>query len=141
MDRRLILAVAGSGKTTFLMDKLNSEKRFLIITYTENNLAHIRQSIISRFGYIPDNITTKSYYQFLLQDCYRPFLRYDYRDNGITWEMPDAYTMKLSRESRYFYLTQNGLLYHNRIAKMCQQNGCSAKIKGRIEMFYDTSVY
>ena len=37
MDRRIILAVAGSGKTTFLINSLNLDRRFLIVTYTENN--------------------------------------------------------------------------------------------------------
>lgn len=49
MDRRLILAVAGSGKTTYLINTLNMEQRFLIVTYTDNNLANIRQRIINTF--------------------------------------------------------------------------------------------
>lgn len=53
MDRRLMLAVAGSGKTTFLINKLNLGRRFLIVTYTDNNLANIRQRIINTFGYVP----------------------------------------------------------------------------------------
>lgn len=57
MDRRLMLAVAGSGKTTYLINKLNLERRFLIVTYTDNNLANIRQRIINTFGYVPQNIT------------------------------------------------------------------------------------
>ena len=75
MDRRIILAVAGSGKTTFLINKLNLDKRFLIITYTENNVAHIRSGIINRFGYMPTNINVLSFFQFLIHVCYRPFLK------------------------------------------------------------------
>ena len=61
MDRRLMLAVAGSGKTTYLINKLNLEQRFLIVTYTDNNLANIRQRIINTFGHVPQNITPVSY--------------------------------------------------------------------------------
>lgn len=57
MDRRLMLAVAGSGKTTYLINKLNLEQRFLIVTYTDNNLANIRQRIINTFGHVPQNIS------------------------------------------------------------------------------------
>ena len=56
-----MLAVAGSGKTTYLINKLNLERRFLIVTYTDNNLANIRQRIINTFGYVPQNITLMSY--------------------------------------------------------------------------------
>ncbi len=67
MDRRLILAVAGSGKTTYLINSLDLDRRFLIVTYTDNNLSHIRRSVINRFGYVPKNITLLSYFQFLIR--------------------------------------------------------------------------
>lgn len=137
MDRRLILAVAGSGKTTFLINQLDEKRRFLIVTYTQNNLAHIRESIIEKYGSVPHNITIKSYFQFLIQDCYRPFLKYNYRASGICWKQPSEETMRFSRNSRDFYLTNGGSLYHNRIAKMCQQFCCTTKIKQRLEKFYD----
>ena len=50
MDRRLILAVAGSGKTTFLINSLNLNKRFLIVTYTNNTASTTTPVIIGVFG-------------------------------------------------------------------------------------------
>ena len=73
MDRLLMLAVAGSGKTTYIINKLDLEHRFLIVTYTDNNVAHIKKAIIKKFGYEPQNITLLSYFQFLIRVCYRPF--------------------------------------------------------------------
>ena len=32
MDKRIILSVAGSGKTTYIINHLNEEKNFLIVT-------------------------------------------------------------------------------------------------------------
>ncbi len=136
MDRRLILAVAGSGKTTFLINNLDLEKRFLIVTYTDNNLAQIRKCIINKFGYVPHNITLSSYFQFLIRVCYRPFLKDKFNAKGIVWDMPDMKTLRLKRDNQRFYLTKNRYLYHNRIAKLCMDN-CAELIRERLEKFYD----
>lgn len=37
MDKRVIFAVAGSGKTTYIVDSLSRDKRSLIVTYTVGN--------------------------------------------------------------------------------------------------------
>lgn len=131
-----MLAVAGLGKTTYLINKLDLERRFLIVTYTENNLDHLRRCIIEKFGYEPANITLLSYFQFLLRVCYRPFLKDQVMARGITYKMPDAKTLRLKRDNPLFYLTRNGYLYHNRIAKLCQER-CANQIRERIEKFYD----
>ena len=136
MDRRLILSVAGSGKTSFLINTLDLEKRFLIVTYTDNNVANIRGRIIDKFSYIPQNITILSYFQFLIQICYRPFLKDKVKAKGITWRMPDPKTLRLKRTNPLFYLTKGKYLYYNRIAKLCQMS-CAVLIKERIEKFYD----
>ncbi len=101
-----MLAVAGSGKTTYLINKLNLEQRFLIVTYTDNNLANIRQRIINTFGHVPQNITLMSYFQFFIRVCYRPFLKDKVRAKGITWDMPNQKTLKLKRNNPLFYLTR-----------------------------------
>ncbi|EGJ71777.1 hypothetical protein Bcop_1585 [Bacteroides coprosuis DSM 18011] len=136
MDRRLILAVAGSGKTTFLINMLNLEKRFLIVTYTDNNVANIRKCIIKKFGYVPHNVTLISYFQFLIHVCYRPFLKDKIRAKGIMWNMPNQQTLRLRRDNPIFYLTKERYLYYNRIAKLCIEV-CPNLIKERIEKFYD----
>ncbi len=136
MDRRLMLAVAGSGKTTYIINKLDLEHRFLIVTYTDNNVAHIKKAIIKKFGYEPQNITLLSYFQFLIRVCYRPFLKSKIKANGIIWKMPAPNTLKLKRTNDLFYMTQNGYLYHNRIAKLCQER-CLVFVKNRLERFYD----
>jgi len=134
MDRRLILAVAGSGKTTFLINAIDLERRFLVVTYTNNNLAHIRKNIINKYGYIPMNITLMSYFQFLIRVCYRPFLKDKYKAKGIYWDIPEESTRY--RKDISHYMTPNRYLYHNRIAKLCLSL-CANLIKERIEMFYD----
>ena len=48
MDRKkLILAVAGSGKTKLVIETLNLEQRFLIITYTNQSKEGLRQGLVT----------------------------------------------------------------------------------------------
>jgi DNA helicase-2/ATP-dependent DNA helicase PcrA len=77
MDKKVILAVAGSGKTSLVIESLDLDRRALLITYTENNLRTLRRRIIKKFGSFPDNIKLYSYFTFLYSFCYKPFLALD----------------------------------------------------------------
>lgn len=136
MDRRLILAVAGSGKTSYLISPLDEMKRFLVVTYTDNNLAHLRRCILNRFGHLPQNITLLTYFQFLYRVCYRPFLKDRVGAKGLTWDMPSLSSRRYNSRHPRYYLTDGGLLYHNRLARLCLMY-CVDLIKSRIEKFYD----
>lgn len=73
---KLIIAAAGSGKTTFLVKEALGvkDKNILITTYTEANEAEIRKKIIKKTkGYIPKNITIQTWFSFLLQHGVRPY--------------------------------------------------------------------
>ncbi len=64
MDSKLILAVAGSGKTRYLIESLNLEERSLIVTYTINNTENLRKRVIKKFGFMPENIRIYTYFSF-----------------------------------------------------------------------------
>ena len=66
VDKKLILAVAGSGKTTNLIDELNLTERFYLVTYTITNESLLRLRIIKKFGYLPNNIKVFTYFNFYL---------------------------------------------------------------------------
>ena len=83
-----MLAVAGSGKTTYLISLLNLEQRFLLVTYTRNNYEHLKRSVIRKFGYFPENIKVLKYFQFVYSFCYKPFCGLDKRANGICFKQP-----------------------------------------------------
>jgi len=44
MDKSVVFAVAGSGKTTHLVTALDEMRRFLLVTYTEAN-GGVRNSV------------------------------------------------------------------------------------------------
>lgn len=137
MDKRVILAVAGSGKTYHIVEQLDEIKRFLLITYTNNNTENLRNAVISKFGYFPNNIKIKSYFNFLYSFCFKPFLSNDFNCKGIFWQFPPEFTRKLGRNNDKFYLLNDKWLYHNRIAKLIIEKNILPNVNQRIEKYYD----
>ena len=45
MDKKVMFACAGSGKTTYIIDNLSEQKRSLIVTYTDANYKNICKKI------------------------------------------------------------------------------------------------
>jgi DNA helicase-2/ATP-dependent DNA helicase PcrA len=137
MDKSIILAVAGSGKTTLIIDKINLEDNFLLITYTVNNTRNLKESILKKFGHFPSNIDLFSYYNFLYSFCFRPFLGYEIRPNGIFWNIPPLFTNRLPLDNPKRYMTKNRMLYHNRIAKLLVQCEVLEEVNERLKKYYD----
>lgn len=135
--KRLILSVAGSGKTTHIIDSLSCEKRALIITYTDNNYNNLRQKVAIKFGNIPENITIMKYFQFVYSFCYRPLLHSNVNANGFNFNMPPKFTTRLKRDNDKYYLDSNNCLYHNRVAKFLEVRDCIQKIRERISKYFD----
>jgi len=137
MDKRIILSVAGSGKTSFIIDQLNYTERALIITYTKNNYANIRKKVINKFGFIPGSIQIYTYFDFLYNFCYKPYLYFRTLAKGINWDIPPSFTLRLKRDDPKFYMDSSRRLYYNRIAKLLEVNSSYDKIKQRIEKYFD----
>ncbi len=74
-NNKLIIAAAGSGKTTFLVNQALTveSETVLITTYTEANGREIRDRIIAKKGCMPVNITVQTWFSFLLQHGVRPY--------------------------------------------------------------------
>ena len=69
MDKRVIFAVARSGKTTYIVDSLSLDKRTLIITYTISNFENLSQKIADKYGgKWPDNVALMTFFQFLFTE-------------------------------------------------------------------------
>ncbi len=134
MAKELVLAVAGSGKTTKLLEAVSREKRSLILTYTNENLRSLEEGINRKFGCIPNNITLASYFSFLYSFCFRPFFSYELRDRGFLWEVPGVFPPK---NNLRHYMTERKYLYGNRAAKYIQENGGVPKVVDRLESYFD----
>ena len=137
MDKRVILAVAGSGKTYHIVEQLDETKRVLLITYTTSNTDNLRNSIITKFGYLPNNIKIKSYFTFLYSFCFKPFLANDLNTKGIFWKSPPEFTRNLKRNDDKFYLLKEKWLYHNRIAKLIIEKDILINVNQGLGKYYD----
>ncbi len=76
MVNHLTLAVAGSGKTRGIVDycaAMPTDRRVLVLTYTQANQAELRGRLASRAGDHPE-IEVMGWYTFLLRNFARPFL-------------------------------------------------------------------
>ena len=69
---RLVIAAAGSGKTSFLVNEARrvTDGKVLVTTYTEANEEEIRKKFA---GGIPANVTIQTWFSFLLKHGVRPF--------------------------------------------------------------------
>ncbi len=72
---KLIIAAAGSGKTTFIINEALKVKddRVIITTYTQANEEEIKKKIIEINQYIPNNITIQTWFSFLIQHGVKPY--------------------------------------------------------------------
>lgn len=76
MESKCIISAAGSGKTTYIINKSlesNCEKEILITTFTRENRDEIKRKIYKIKGAIPSNITVQTWWSFLLQHGVRPY--------------------------------------------------------------------
>ncbi|CAD0221528.1 DNA helicase UvrD [Chryseobacterium sp. JV274] len=130
MDKSIILSVAGSGKTYFLVEKTNLHQNFLLITYTNSGVESIRSEVISKYGYLPNNIRVLNFFSFLYTFCYKPYLSDKYNVKGITWQSPKSiYDNGFTNKFRF--------LYGNRLSKLINTE-CIEDVKKRIEKYFDS---
>lgn len=133
MDKRLILAVAGAGKTTYLIKKINEIEKFVIVTYTINNYNSIRDAIIDKFGYIPKNVKIYTYFTFLYNFCYRPFER-NINSKGLIYGK--IFEKKAKSSQLSYYINQKSKkVYAARLSKLCNDN-IIEKVIQRIEKYF-----
>lgn len=72
---RLIIAAAGSGKTTFIIDDAvrSYKDNILITTYTEANESEIKSKLFSKYKTIPSHISIQTWFSFLIQHGLKPY--------------------------------------------------------------------
>lgn len=132
MDKRIILAVAGSGKTTYLVKHIHNGERTLVLTYTDSNRLILRKKIIDEFGVFPEDIHIQTYFSFLYSFCIQPFLMLENKLNGLIYKV----NKKMYAKGDERYLTLNNRLYYNRAAKFIEERGIHDNIINRLEKYY-----
>lgn len=135
MDKKVVFAVAGSGKTSAIINSLDESKRTLILTYTNANYENIRIRILDKFGYWPKNITLETYFVFLYGFCAQPFIQKKLDLNGLVFSPP---TNKYARsDSIEHYFNSHNKAYSNRLAKFLIETELTEKINSRLEKYFE----
>jgi DNA helicase-2/ATP-dependent DNA helicase PcrA len=72
---KLVIAAAGSGKTTYLVRQALAvdHKRVLITTYTESNEEEIRRKFFEIHGSVPGNVHIQTWFSLLIEHGIKPF--------------------------------------------------------------------
>lgn len=101
---KLIIAAAGSGKTTFLVNEALKIKnsKVLITTYTQANEEEIRKKIIELNKCIPENITVQTWFSMLLQHGVRPY-------QGCLYEKEIHGMILVNSQSAVCYINKKGI--------------------------------
>lgn len=144
-NNRVIIAAAGSRKTTFVVEDALAnaiDRKVLIVTYTIENFKQIEDYVIQKNGSIPRNITIQSWYTFLLSEGVRPYQNFLYdkaRIPGICFlEGRSALYTKKSNTDRY-YFGPDGRIFTDKIAEfacLCDSESNGLAID-RFERIYD----
>ena len=137
MNNKLIIAAAGSWKTTFLIEEaLKKKENVLITTFTESNEEEIRKKFFEIKWYIPKNITIQTWFSFLLQHWVKPYQWWIY-EKRVNWlllvESKSAIEIKMWKFNQYYkeeeiekhYFSPTGKIYSDKLSKFvikCDEN-------------------
>ena len=136
MGKNVVFAVAGSGKTTRIVEELGAGRRCMVFTYTEENARTLRTKIALRYGVMPPTVKVMTYFTFLHTFCFRPIVGYKMRNRGLGFsDLPHSDWFKQTDDRHY--LDSNSRLYHSRLAKLLIQRNLVGDVIERIDTFFD----
>lgn len=151
-DNRLVIASAGSGKTTQIVEEALSisQGNVLITTYTQANEKEIKKKIIQKKKSIPSNITIQTWFSFLIQHGVKPYqallsndlydldirglllsqgksgIKYSFPKNGKTIQVP----YKESENFLRHYFTKDMKIFSDKLSKFVYK--VNRKSKGEV---------
>lgn len=134
MSNKVIIAAAGAGKTTHLIEMALRLRNatILITTFTDENEKEIRTRFFQRNGCIPSNVVIQTWFSFLLQHGVRPYQGYLYEKNIAGLLITNKQSACYSRETdiERHYLTVDKKIYSDKIAKFACK--CDDKSNGAV---------
>lgn len=126
---KLFIAGAGAGKTTFLVaEALRTDEEVLITTFTEANKKEIRKKFIEKNGFIPNNVTIKSWFSMLIQHGIKPYQSYLFdkkingmilvdKQSGLKYNGGKFPVYYKEEETEKHYFSKNYKIYSDKLSK------------------------
>ena len=161
MDKRIILAVAGAGKTYHICHAIDPQKRNLILAYTHENIHNIKKELLNACGRVPELTSVMTFDSFVYRFfvCpYEPtiaghFGQDEFRSKGISTIDPPSRTIKKSgrnipnpkykkRDQFEHYITRGNQYYCATISELVMyikkgKHSLVQRAAARLNLFYD----
>lgn len=122
---RIIVASAGSGKTTTIIDLACAAigSRVALVTYTTNNTSSIETLIYRRTSHVPANVTISTWYSFLLRHMVRPYQRSLYPKSVKRLYFHNGISAPYSKQENIagHYFGEAGCIYVDKVSKFACQ--------------------
>lgn len=119
---KLLIAAAGAGKTTYLVNRAleNKDRRVLITTFTDANTLEIKKKIYHSVGCIPANIYIMPWFTFLLKEMVRPYQSFIIQNDirGIVFVNKQSTTGVKEKNWKRYYLSPESRVYSDKLAKL-----------------------
>lgn len=142
LNNRVIISPAGAGKTTYIIEDLETHlnDKCVILTYTNENYNSLYKKIIQKFGYIPPKVKLQTWFSFLLNECTRPYQNFLYkkRIENIKFVQGQS-TFRIPKTNMKYYITRNNNIYTDKISEficLCNEKSGGMVIE-RLEKLID----
>ena len=73
MAKKVILAVAGAGKTYHICHGIDPNKRNLILAFTHENIHNIQRELCDAYGCVPELTTVSTFDAFVYHQLVLPY--------------------------------------------------------------------
>lgn len=163
MAKRVILAVAGAGKTYYICHKIKPQKRNLILAFTNENIHNIKKELCDAYGSIPELTTVLTYDSFVYHNLVLPyepsigeyFNEPTFVSNGISMMSPPPMQIVTKAKKRIpnpnyetkdklgHYVAKDNRYYCDTLSELVLQikknrESLVKRIASRLNMFYDS---
>lgn len=133
-NNKLVVAAAGSGKTTHVVKEALRIKgsNVLITTFTEANEAEIKRKIIQNNKCIPANVTVQSWFSFLIQHGAKPFRKqlFDHEIHGLFLASGQSTLYVKESNTQRYYFTEGAKIYSDKLSRFVLK--CDSSSEGAV---------
>ena len=141
---RIIIAAAGSGKTTHLVTEALSKPsaKVAVVTYTNNNHRVIHSTFAHLNRVTPSRVDVCTWFSFLLHECARPYQRSTYANQRIrTILFPKGRSARGTRydDTSHYYFANGDEIYADKISRFvidCEKHS-GGLVTARLRALYD----
>lgn len=147
MDKRIVLAAAGAGKTYYIANNFKKNERVILISFTNSNVDNIREEVQKRFnGTVPSNIQIMTFDSFIYNDLLKPIepLFLSQSSSGVTVTYtPEEDSRKpgyVKKDKNEHYINTDNEYYVNRMGKLFLNLDKQTQklVVSRLEKYCDT---